>query len=129
VDTALLFNRNKVNTDPEPSSYPSVTFLVPAYNEEEYVEECLESLLGQDYPSEKLDIIAINDGSTDSTLEKMKKYKDKIQIIDKENSGKASSLNHALERVETDIVGCMDADSFAEKTSCEAWLDTSIRKM
>jgi len=81
VDTALLFNRNnKVNTDPEPSSYPSVTFLVPAYNEEEYVEECLESLLGQDYPSEKkLDIIAINDGSTDSTLEKMKSTRTKYR--------------------------------------------------
>lgn len=110
-----FFNRGKVNVDPEPSSYPSVTFLVPAYNEEEYVEECLESLLGQDYPSGKLDIIAINDGSTDSTLEKMKNYKDKIKIIDKENSGKANSLNYALDQVDTDIVGCMDADSFAEK--------------
>jgi len=110
-----FFNRGKVNKDPEPSVYPSVTFLVPAYNEEEYVEECLNSLLEQDYPSDKLEIIAINDGSKDGTLEKMKKYKDKIQIIDKENSGKANSLNYALEKVETDIVGCMDADSFAEK--------------
>jgi len=110
-----FFNRGKVNEDPEPSTYPSVTFLVPAYNEEKYVEECLDSLLGQNYPSSKLNIIAINDGSTDSTLEKMKKYKDRIQIIDKENSGKASSLNYALDRVDTDIVGCMDADSFAEK--------------
>lgn len=110
-----FFNRDKVNTDPEPSIYPSVTFLVPAYNEEEYVEECLESLIGQDYPSEKLEIIAINDGSKDGTLEKMKNYKDRIQIVDKENSGKASSLNYALDRVETEIVGCMDADSFADE--------------
>jgi cellulose synthase/poly-beta-1,6-N-acetylglucosamine synthase-like glycosyltransferase len=110
-----FFNRNKVNSDPEPSIYPSVTFLVPAYNEEEYVEECLDSLLGQDYPSDKLEIIAINDGSTDRTLEKIKNYKDRIQIIDKENSGKASSLNYALKKVDTEIVGCMDADSFPEK--------------
>lgn len=108
-----FFNRETVTQDPEPSRYPSVTFLVPAYNEEEYVEKCLESLLDQDYPSDKLEIIAINDGSTDSTLEKMKKYSDRIQIIDKENTGKASSLNQALEMVETDLVGCMDADSFA----------------
>ncbi len=107
-----FLNREKVNSDPEPSYFPSVTFLVPAYNEEEHVEECLESLLNQKYPSGKLDIIAINDGSTDSTLEKMKKYGDRIQIIDKENSGKASSMNYALEQVDTELVGCMDADSF-----------------
>ena len=110
-----FFNRDRVTQDPQPSTWPSVTFLVPAYNEEEYVEDCIESLLNQDYPSGKLEIIAINDGSTDSTLEKMKQYKDKITVIDKENSGKASSLNYALDQVDTELVGCMDADSFPEK--------------
>lgn len=110
-----IFNRDKVNKDPEPSIYPSVTFLVPAYNEENYIEKCLESLLDQEYPKDKIDIIAINDGSSDSTLEKMQKYSDKIKIIDKENSGKASSLNYALQSVNTELVGCMDADSFPEK--------------
>lgn len=107
-----ILNREKVNSDPEPSYFPSVAFLVPAYNEEEHVEECLDSLLNQDYPSDKLDIIAINDGSTDSTLEKMKKYSDQIEIVDKKNTGKANSMNHALEQVDTELVGCMDADSF-----------------
>ncbi len=107
-----FLNREKVNTDPEPSYFPSVTFLVPAYNEEEHIEKCLDSLLDQKYPSNKLDIVAINDGSEDSTLEKMKKYSDRITIIDKENSGKASSMNYALESVDSELVGCMDADSF-----------------
>jgi len=108
-----FLNRRDVVSDPSLGYLPSVTFLVPAYNEEEYVEECLQSLLDQDYPSDKLEIIAINDGSEDNTLQKMKKFSDRIQIIDKENSGKASSLNYALDMVDTELVGCMDADSFA----------------
>lgn len=109
------FNRGKIQVDPEPSRFPDVTFLIPAYNEEEYVAECIQSLLEMDYPSDKLDIIAINDGSADSTLEEMKNFKDRIDIIDKENSGKAASINLALEKVDTELVACMDADSFAER--------------
>lgn len=108
-------NRDKIQKDPEASSFPSVTFLVPAYNEEEHIEECIQSLLDMNYPSDKLEIIAVNDGSTDSTLEKLQKFKDDIEIIDKKNTGKANSLNQALENVETELVACMDADSFAEK--------------
>lgn len=110
-----LFNRKEVHTDPELERYPSVSFLVPAYNEESYIEECIESLLNLDYPQDKISIIAINDGSEDSTLEKMRKYSDKIQIIDKENSGKSSSMNKALEHVDTELVASMDADSRPEK--------------
>ncbi len=108
------FNRNIIKKDPEPSNLPPVTFLVPAYNEEENIAETLKALIAQNYPSEKLDIIAINDGSDDGTLKEMKKFKDRIKIIDKENSGKANSMNQALQKVETEIVGCMDGDSFAD---------------
>jgi biofilm PGA synthesis N-glycosyltransferase PgaC len=108
-------NKDKIQVDPEPTRFPSVTFLIPAYNEEEHIEECINSLLEMDYPGEKLELIAINDGSSDSTLEKLEKFRDRITIIDKENTGKANSLNQALEQVDTEMVACMDADSFAEK--------------
>jgi cellulose synthase/poly-beta-1,6-N-acetylglucosamine synthase-like glycosyltransferase len=108
-----FLNKREVYSDPKASVFPYVTFIVPAYNEEEYVEECIEGLLNQDYPGE-IDIIAVNDGSTDSTLEKMKKFSDRIEIVDKENTGKASSMNQVLERVDTELVGCMDADSVPE---------------
>ncbi|MFB6114806.1 MAG: glycosyltransferase family 2 protein, partial [Candidatus Nanohalobium sp.] len=109
-----LFNRSRVNSDPSTSTFPSVTFLVPAYNEEEYISDCIESLLNQSYEG-KIDIIAINDGSEDSTLEELKKFEDEIKIIDKENTGKANSMNRALEEVDTELVACMDADSIADK--------------
>lgn len=110
-----LFNRSKVHNDPELEYYPSLTFLVPAYNEENYISSCINSLLNMDYPDDKIDIIAINDGSEDSTLERMKEFGDKIEIIDKENSGKASSMNYALQKVDTELVACMDADSRPDK--------------
>lgn len=106
-----LFNRKKVNSDPKLECFPSITFLVPAYNEEDHIEDCLDSLLAMEYPEDKMEIFAINDGSKDSTLEKMKQYSDEITIIDKENSGKASSMNYALEKVETELVASMDGDS------------------
>jgi biofilm PGA synthesis N-glycosyltransferase PgaC len=110
-----FLNRDKMQRDPSPTRFPSVTFLVPAYNEEEHIQECIRSLLEMDYPEEKLEVIAINDGSSDSTLEKLQEFKDQITVIDKENTGKANSLNQALEQVNTEVVACMDADSFAEK--------------
>jgi len=106
-----LFNRGRVHSDPELEEKPSVTFLVPAYNEENYISDCINSLLDMDYPDDKMEIIAINDGSEDSTLEKLKSFGDKIQVIDKKNTGKASSMNYALEKVDTELVASMDADS------------------
>lgn len=104
--------RREIHKASDTSEDYSVTFLVPAYNEEKHIEETIQSLLNQNYPDDKIHIIAINDGSTDDTLEKMEKYSDRIEIIDKENSGKSSSLNKALERVDTDLVASMDADSY-----------------
>jgi len=57
-----------------------VSIIIPVYNGEKYIERCLNSLINQSYKD--IEIIAINDGSTDSTLEKLKKYK-QIEIIDK----------------------------------------------
>ncbi len=107
-------NRDDVFADPVPSRLPSVTFLVPAYNEEDYVGDTIEALLDLDYPDEQLDIIAINDGSEDGTLQVLERFSDRIDIIDKENTGKADSLNTALERVDTELVASMDADSVPE---------------
>ncbi len=100
-----------------PAVYPSITFLVPAYNEEDYIEDTLDALLNLDYPAGKLEIVAINDGSTDGTWEKMQQYQDvdSVTLIDKENGGKAHALNNGLEHVDTELVACMDADSYPAK--------------
>ncbi len=108
-------NLGKVTKDPEPEEYKDLTFLVPAYNEEDYIKETIEALMNIDYPEDKLKIIAINDGSTDKTLDILEEYRDEITIIDKVNTGKADSMNQALEKVDTELVASMDADSYPEE--------------
>ena len=97
-------------------NYPSVTFLVPAHNEEKHIKKCLTAILNLDYPKDKLKVICINDGSTDRTLEICKSIKDpRLTIIDKPNTGKADSLNQGLKLVDSEYVVSMDADSYPER--------------
>jgi len=95
-----------------PDSWPSVSILVPAYNEEKVVRESLQNLLNIDYND--LKVIFINDASTDSTLEKAKQFEDHdgLEIIDlKDNKGKAGALNAGLEKADTKYTVVQDADS------------------
>ena len=72
--------------------FPYVDIIVPVFNEEKTIAKTLNSLLALDYPKEKYNIFAINDGSTDGTLEALKKFEDKenIVVLSKENGGKHS---------------------------------------
>ncbi|MSR87711.1 MAG: glycosyltransferase family 2 protein [Candidatus Zambryskibacteria bacterium] len=94
--------------------FPTVTIVVPCFNEEKTVIATVASLLALDYPEEKLSLILVNDGSTDGTLEALHKFDNnsRIQILDKENGGKHTAVNLALKSVTSDLVGCLDADSF-----------------
>lgn len=104
-------NIGRVSEDPELDEFRDITFIVPAYNEEGAVSDTVESLLNLNYPSEKVDVIAVNDGSNDGTLKELEKYGNRIEIVNKENTGKADSMNVALQKVDTELVACMDADS------------------
>ncbi|MFA5778175.1 MAG: glycosyltransferase [Candidatus Paceibacterota bacterium] len=99
--------------------YPAVTIAVPCWNEEKTVEKTIHSLLNLNYPKEKLKIFLINDGSTDNTLNVINKFSGypNIKIFNKENGGKYTALNLALENTETDFFGGLDADSFADPES------------
>jgi cellulose synthase/poly-beta-1,6-N-acetylglucosamine synthase-like glycosyltransferase len=96
--------------------YPAVTIAVPCWNEEGTIYKTVRSLLDLNYPKDKLSIILIDDGSTDGTwsiIQKFAKYNN-IKIFQKENGGKHTVLNLALEKMQTDFFGCLDADSFAD---------------
>ncbi len=97
---------------------PTVTILVPCFNEETTLAITVESLLNLDYPSDQLSIYLIDDGSTDSTAEVMHKYASgypQIKTFHKENGGKWRALNFGLEHTTSEFVGCLDADSFVDK--------------
>lgn len=95
---------------------PKVSILVPVYNVERYLPQCLDSLISQTLKD--IQIICINDGSTDSSLEILKCYaqKDKrIEIIDKPNSGYGASMNCGLDLARGEYVGITESDDFADK--------------
>ena len=109
-----LSNKKNIFKNPIVKKLPSVTVIVPAYNEEENIGKCLNAVKKLDYPKNKLKIIAVNDGSTDRTADIVKKIKG-VRLINKKNGGKASAMNYGMKFIDTDLVVCMDADSFPTK--------------
>lgn len=97
--------------------YPPVTILVAAYNEENSIEFTLNSLKNQKYQG-LIEIILIDDGSTDKTVAKAKKLKwDNLQILKAQHKGKAAALNLALTHVTTDYIITIDADTYLQPSA------------
>ncbi|MDQ0780633.1 polysaccharide deacetylase family protein [Chryseobacterium sp. W4I1] len=93
-------------------SYPKVSIIVPAYNEEVNIISSLSNLLKQTYPN--FDIIMVDDGSKDSTFEKAKEEfpnHPKLKIFTKSNGGKATALNFGISQTDAEYVVCIDADT------------------
>ncbi len=87
---------------------PTATVIVPAFNSQNTISLCIESLLSQDYPSHLIEIIVVDDGSTDRTVEIAQKYN--IKIISQKNSGPATARNAGIKEATADIVLFTDAD-------------------
>lgn len=98
-------------------NWPKLTLIIPAYNEEDTIQMTIESILDVDYPEDRLELIVVNDGSQDSTVEKVQPYTDKLTLINQDNRGKGAALNAGLEKVETELFGCVDADSRLKEDS------------
>jgi cellulose synthase/poly-beta-1,6-N-acetylglucosamine synthase-like glycosyltransferase len=97
-----------------------VTIAVPAYNEEKTILRTLKSISRISYPKDKIEIIVVNDGSSDNTewiVRQYSKAHGNIKLISKRNEGKASALNSALGAASGDFFACIDADSTITKNS------------
>lgn len=91
---------------------PEVSVIMPVYNAELYLDAAIKSILKQTY--ENFEFIIINDGSSDKSLEIIKKYKDKrIVLISRENKGIISSLNEGIESAKGKYLARMDADDIS----------------
>jgi glycosyltransferase involved in cell wall biosynthesis len=75
-----------------------VSIVIPIYNSEQFLKESLESIINQTYSN--IEIICVNDGSTDNSLEILKSYSDKITIISQKNEGLASALNAGIKEIQ-----------------------------
>lgn len=97
-----------------------ITFVVPSYNSQDYLERCVNTLMPE---NEDVEIIIVNDGSTDKTAEIAdryhKKYPNTVQVIHKENGGHGSALNTGLKAAQGIYFKCVDSDD---------WLDTALLK-
>ncbi|SFP25662.1 Glycosyltransferase, catalytic subunit of cellulose synthase and poly-beta-1,6-N-acetylglucosamine synthase [Halolamina pelagica] len=112
VPLALYQRLREQSRDVNVEEWPELSVLIPAYNEAGYIGDTLESFLAADYPLPKLDIIVIDDGSTDSTYEEAQAYAASgVTVLRKENGGKHSALNYGLNRTDSPLVLTVDADS------------------
>lgn len=117
IEHRPAMKRENARHGSKPSYYPSVSIIVPCWNEEFTIAGTLHSLLALDYPKDKLEIIAVDDGSTDGTWAALQKFTQypQIKVFHKENGGKHTALNFGLTQSESEVVGCLDADSFVHK--------------
>lgn len=99
---------------------PKVSVLIPIYNVEKYLTECLSSLCNQTFSD--FEAICINDGSTDGSREIIQTFLDndsRFKVIDKENSGYGASMNQGLQMAIGDYVGILESDDFYEIDALE----------
>ncbi len=90
-----------------------ISVIVPIYNRELYLEKCIESIVNQSYKN--LEIILVNDGSTDSSADICRRWMEKdsrIKLIDKENGGVSSARNAGLKEATGELVAFVDGDDF-----------------
>lgn len=109
--------KNKEVSHLKDEDCPALTITVPAYNEGENVRKTVDSLLSSNYPSDKLFLILVDDGSKDNTLEIMNEYKDnpQVKVFTKPNGGKYTAQNLGILNSKTEFVGSIDADCTVDK--------------
>lgn len=120
-----------------PIRQPSFSVIIPAHNEEKTIQRAIDSILGNNYPKDKLEICIVDDGSVDSTTTIVNNLISKnnfnnIKLISQPNSGKAAALNNGiLNHSSGELVMCLDSDSTLDPNalakSARYFLDPTIQ--
>jgi len=98
-----------------------VSVVIPVYNSEKYLEECLDSVISQTY--QNVEIIVVNDGSTDSSPDILKKYSDKVNVISQKNNGLASALNLGISKMKGNWLKWFSPDDVMYSYTIESLVD------
>lgn len=116
IALAAVYHDQRDGETPVPEgSYPSISVLVPAFNEEGYVGRTIQALLAADYPADKREIVVVDDGSDDGTYAEAERYAGPdVTVVTKDNGGKYSALNYGLLFAEGEVVVTVDADSLVD---------------
>lgn len=95
-----------------------ISVIIPNYNYGRYIDHAIQSVLNQTYTN--LELIVVNNGSTDNSLEVLEKYRNEILLIDQTNLGQSGARNSGLSRAKGDLVAFLDADDFWEPNKLES---------
>jgi hypothetical protein len=91
---------------------PAVTVLIDTYNHERFIEEAIVSVFEQDFPRSDVEIIVVDDGSTDRTAEIVAKSEPRVRLIHKANGGQASAFNAGIPEARGEIIAFLDGDDW-----------------
>jgi glycosyltransferase involved in cell wall biosynthesis len=94
---------------------PAVTVLIDTYNHERFIEKAILSVLEQDFPRAEVDILVVDDGSTDRTPEIVRKFQPLVRVLRKTNGGQASAFNAGIPETGGEIVAFLDGDDWWAK--------------
>ena len=119
---ALIFELRPRHTPVFDTPSPLVSIIVPAYNEEKVIANCVKSIESSNYRN--FEIILVDDGSTDRTLQIMRRYENppQVQVIAQPNSGKAAALNHGFQLAKGEILFFVDADGIFTRSTIHEML-------
>ncbi len=96
------------------SSYPRISIITPSFNQGQYLEETILSVINQGYPN--LEYIIIDGGSTDNSVEIIKKYEDKLTYwVSEKDSGQSHAINKGMEKVTGEIFNWLNSDDYLEQ--------------
>lgn len=123
IVTVLCYHgKKKKQQDVIINHFPRLSIVIPAHNEEDTIISCLYSIEQQEYPKEKIEVVVINDGSNDRTLEKVTVLKKKkvfnytLHINSyNDNQGKSFALNKGISLAHGEFIFCLDADVILDK--------------
>ncbi|MGB3006847.1 MAG: glycosyltransferase family 2 protein [Chitinophagaceae bacterium] len=129
----LINNLNRKGGKPKTDDLdfsPSISFIVAAYNEEDFIEKKIINSIHQNYPAEKIEFIFITDGSTDKTREIIGRYPSIILLHKPERKGKSAALNRVAKIAKNDILIFSDANTFlnieATKNIASHYIDDKV---
>ncbi len=95
---------------------PVVTALIDTYNHERFIEEAIVSVLRQDFAPRDMEIIVVDDGSTDRTPQIVQKFAPRVRYLRKENGGQASAFNFGVPQARGEVIAFLDGDDWWEKS-------------
>ena len=91
---------------------PAVTALIDTCNHERFIEDAIVSVLEQDFPSSDMEILVVDDGSTDRTPEIVRKFTPQVRYLRKDNGGQATAFNFAIPEAQGEVVAFLDGDDW-----------------